>query len=232
MTEYNGLINQPGRGPSPSVSTGTVDLKEAGIAELSYRWRGKTYRQSLAPSDIITRGRRIEGRNRAMVAAYLVWRYGNRCFFSTPVCIMGGLPFANPQSADFDHVDGNRLNHQLGNLRLACNPCNSRMERERLLQWKSSAHTLPHDERKHLPLTQADLQSDTVKLNVDLFPLYEKWLEDNAPQSVKNAIHQAALYLKRKTGHGSSETTRRYLNDLSSGDDSPFIIEEGRVRKR
>lgn len=145
---------------------------------------------------------------------------------------MGGKPFAHPESADFDHFDGNRRNHKLGNLRLACNPCNSRMERERLLQWKSSTRTLGVGERKHLPLSDAQITSDTVRLNVDLFELYETWLSDNSPKSVKDAIHEGALYLKRKTGHGSSETTRRYLNDLTSGEKSPFTVEGGKVRKR
>lgn len=213
----------------PNVSGDSTDLRELGIVEVSYFWKGQTVRQFLAPDDVITRAKRIEGRNRALVAAYLVWRDGNRCYFRSPVCVMGDAPFRRPESADFDHEDGDRLNHRPRNLRLACNPCNSYMERQRHLQWKRPHRTLPPAVREK---PAVEITSDTVAINIDVFPVYQKWLGDNCPMSVKEAIHGSVLYLREKTGHGSSESNRRYLNDLTTGKDSPFVVEENRVRKR
>lgn len=186
----------------------------------------------LAPSDIITGAKRIEGRNRAIVAAYLVWRDGNRCAIHSPLCIMGANAFEVPSSADFDHIDGNRLHHRLRNLRLACNPCNSKEERAHLLQWKRASSTLPPDVREKPGLTAVEITTDTIRINVDVFPVYQRWLGENAPTTVKQAIHEPVLYLREKTGHGSSESNRRYLNDLTTGEKSPFVVEENRVRKR
>ena len=55
---------------------------------------------------------------RAFTAAYLVLKYGNRCFHRTEYCFMGDQPFEHPERANFDHIDGNNHNHTLGNLRV------------------------------------------------------------------------------------------------------------------
>lgn len=134
----------------PSVSTGTYAAKDfvdsfnikpdAPLWEpskdrfmVSIRWKGNTLTKELGPEDwMAPRSKeRIESPiSRLFTATYLVLRDGNRCAPRTEFCIMGAQPFEHPESANFDHMDGDRHHHELKNLRLSCQTCNSH------LQWK------------------------------------------------------------------------------------------------
>lgn len=70
-----------------------------------------------------------------------------------------------------------------------------------------------------------------VQINVELFPRFQAWVWEEIiqrpPVKVKHAIHAGAMYLRRSFGHGSSTTTRKWLNDLTS-EEGPFEVWESK----
>lgn len=211
--------------PLPSVSTGT-SLSEVQLYHVTITWRGKRETRLFGPDDLASLRDRIDNpRMRLYVAGYLILRDGNRCSIRSPFCIQGEAPFEHPESADFDHINGNRKDHHLRNLRLACPRCNTH------LQWKQKAAATSSQIRERKGDGLLDELPEVVRTNRANRPVYERWLADNSPMSVYDAIYAGARYLQEKHGNGSPQATRNYLKTVTAGNNPPFIIEEGRVRK-
>jgi len=79
-------------------------------------------------------GDKIEGKRREVAAEVFRMKGWLGCRIRSPLCSMGDQPFESLIHADFDHIDGDRLNHRLGNLQPACHSCNSHKQKH---QWKS-----------------------------------------------------------------------------------------------
>ena len=216
--------------PHPSVSTATIP---AGMSQeffnVSIVWKGKRLERMLGPDDRMAPAskERIESPiMRAFTAAYLVLKYGNRCFHRTEYCFMGDQPFEHPERANFDHIDGNNHNHALGNLRLSCQSCNSH------LQWKQKlAPSSGGLERK----IGSDVP-EVVRINMENRPLYKKLLGEYIDLHQEISVYDAKFRLARKlqemTESGSPQACENYLKTLTAGDDAPFVAFEGKVRKR
>ncbi len=174
-----------------------------------------------------------------MTVDYLVKRDGNaRCQIRSEYCIMGENEFKEPIHATIDHKDGDKLNHRLKNLRLACQPCNSHWQK---FQWKrKQAATYSHLRKKErkvgvLSETQKEKSSSEIKINIDNYPIFCRWLKDSIEVShkisVKEAISAGAKYMRKKTGHGSPQSARNYL-DMETSSEGSYDIIEGYVLKR
>ena len=219
--------------PRPFVSTVSSDMRAAGVAEITYYYNGKAFRAWLGPSDIVTRAKKIEGKARYMVAAYLCWLSGNRCAIGSAFCSMGDSPFAEPASADFDHINGNNRDHSLKNLRLACHSCNSHAQQEQTLQWKRNAvaSTVATTKIEKPAAVVLPTGYAPIDLNVDLYPAYSKMVDEGLKIAngipLEDAIYRFARELHKAYGHGAWQTTRGYLKVLTTGDDAPYYVEEG-----
>jgi hypothetical protein len=94
----------------------------------------------------------------------------------------------------------------------------------------------PSETGERAPAMPIDIEraSAEVRINVDNFPLYEKLLTDELNEkhsvSVHDAIFRFARKLREKTGHGSPQATRNYLNTLTAGEDALFETAENMVR--
>lgn len=229
----------------PSVSTGTFierviedakDLRKAGIAEITITWNGKAFSTVVTPDTILSYTTRIRGKLRAVGAAYLVWRDGNKCSIRSPFCSMGQQPFADPVHASFDHIDGINTHNQAHNLRLSCISCDSHIQNEQRLQWKRDVTAAPDrtGERESLA-TALPIEID---LNVRIFPRYERWLDENLKAAhgipLDEAIFTATREIRRELGHGAHQTIRGYLQVLTTGPDAPYYVdgETKRVLRR
>lgn len=229
--------------PRPYVSTGaterfiesclTTTPEKEGLFTVSIDWKGKRISRLMGPDDVASGGDRIEaGKLRESSAEYLVRRDGNQCSIQSGFCEMGKQPFARPSSANFDHIDGNKRNHKLRNLRLACHSCNSH------LQWKQKLGVASSQMGERASGTRIDLEdaSAEVRINMGNRPLYRKLLEDFIQEhkeiSVYNAKYLLARKLQEQTGHGSPQACANYLKTLTAGDDSVYQVLESKVRKR
>lgn len=218
--------------PLPYVSTGTIE-EDLGLREVVYFWRGKTHRQTLDGDSLASYTDRIDNeRLRIVSAAYLILKYGNHCTIRSALCTQGEAPFEHPESADFDHINGNSKDHRLRNLRLACHSCNSH------LQWKQKSVPVSSQIREREPTGTTSIETGEIptvlRINMGNRPLYEKWLNDHTNPEVLtyDAIYEAARYLQEQNGHGSPQACRNYLKTLTAGKNPPYVIAEDHVRKR
>jgi hypothetical protein len=201
---------------APYVSTGTIeqqfvnslnlnpDLKAEGILTFSYLWKNKTLTVTLGPGDLASYGDDIEaGRLRYQSAIYLTLRDGNRCVIANPsFCIMGIQPFEHPEKADFDHIDGNRRNHKLKNLRLSCHPCNSHQQK---FQWKRDVGATSTLETK----TESHPSSAETERSLAMRPRWLSWLRgtlDGKDAPIKKGDSISASELARRAPRAIART--------------------------
>lgn len=143
----------------------------------------------------------------------LIDRDGNRCAFegctSTP-------PF------HIHHKYHDTWNWRIRDLQLMCEHHDSSLN-----QAAGQSKGREREGEKMVAVDVDEAASMEVILAVDLFPLYRGWLWDRilAGETVtkKAAIYDGAMYLKDRRGYGSSQTTRRYLNELTAKG-GPFML--------
>src|SRR5437879_6780451 len=66
-----------------------------------------------------------------------------------------------------------------------------------------------------------ETRSLEIQIQEELFPRYRAWILEKLLKShltVKDAISGGAMFLKKTWGHGSSDTTREWLNELCSSE--------------
>jgi len=71
-------------------------------------------------------------------------------------------------------------------------------------------------------------RSMEIRIQEELFPRYRAWLLETLNRdghlTVKDAISGGAMWLKRNFGHGSSDTTREWLNELANPLEGEFEV--------
>ena len=71
-------------------------------------------------------------------------------------------------------------------------------------------------------------RSMEIRIQEELFPRYRAWLLETLNReghlTVKDAISGGAMWLKRTFGHGSSDTTREWLNELANPLEGEFQV--------
>lgn len=68
---------------------------------------------------------------------------------------------------------------------------------------------------------KAEPRSLEIQIQEELFPRYRAWVLEKLLKghlTVKDAIAGGAMFLKKTWGHGSSDTTREWLNELCSSE--------------
>ena len=67
-----------------------------------------------------------------------------------------------------------------------------------------------------------------IRIQEELFPRYRAWILETLNRqghlTVKDAISGGAMWLKRTFGHGSSDTTREWLNELANPLEGEFQV--------
>ena len=71
-------------------------------------------------------------------------------------------------------------------------------------------------------------RSMEIRIQEELFPRYRAWILETLNReghlTVKDAISGGAMWLKRTFGHGSSDTTREWLNELANPLEGEFQV--------
>ena len=99
-------------------------------------------------------------------------------------------------------------------------------------------------ERENVPrgdttLTPAQVTAApaVLKLNIDLYPVFCRYLRDRISQDprheviAKDFISDAAKYMRKQTGHGSPQAARNYL-DMETSTEGEYDVVEGVIRPR
>lgn len=140
----------------------------------------------------------------------------------------------------YEHLDNNPRHSEIENIVIACQSCNLKkrqnpdleimaMEKRQLNQKMNLSY-----ERDNLELEGPTL-SPEMDVNRQNFEITHQYLKEivtiDGSIEVKDAINSSAMLCNKKTGHGSSVATRRYVDMLCSRE-GPFMIQENDAKKR
>lgn len=118
-----------------------------------------------------------------------------------------------------NHLGQGPLAHWLDNEVVTHWVCNNREDKQHAKRHSS------HKERERDSGAGAQQLPAEIDLNVRLYPRYERWLSENVPCPVDEAIFRATREIWKEKGHGAHQTLRGYLSSLTVGDDAPFWID-------
>ncbi len=164
---------------------------------------------------------------------YLLKRDGAKCFYCND-------PFvSNPDIRDlkptFDHLDNNPKNNDKQNLVLCHWKCNqlkkTYTDYQILAQEKIRESAVSFDSLSESEATAPIPASKEIDLNVAMKKLTWEYIQDRLVRQGKPALNyndtadSVAFIFWQKTGHGSSQSIKRYLNEFSSSA-APFRREE------
>ncbi len=155
---------------------------------------------------------RARGRQYRLLREVLWQKQSHRCFYQFPGCTGTNDAIA--------HKDHNPDNWDPDNIAASCKHCNGVLSNKG--RRKSGVAISIVRERNSPGGLETNPSTMAIAINQLLFPRYKDWLAreifkiTDTPVTVKNAIHGGAMYLRNKWGYGSSTTTRKYLDDLTS----------------
>ena len=164
----------------------------------------------------------------------LIQRDGPNCFY----CNLPFNPADRLMRRTYDHLDNNKTHNDMQNLVLAHFFCNEKkrhnaeyqiMAREKLRLNELSAfeglrvcEILEHDRKE----TEKVIDINVTFRKITKTYIESRLIEQGVPAlSLKDTKHSVAYIMQEKTGHGSSQTAARYIDDLCSSA-GPFAFEE------
>jgi hypothetical protein len=150
---------------------------------------------------------------------------GFRCFYCK-----GEL---EPDNYVYDHLNDNRHDNRIENLVLSCQSCNIKkissfdikiLAKEKLKENEDKNFV---GEKIRLPDTSPHQVSTEIEINVSNYQITEQYLTEriNTDGSLpyNEALNSAAFLCKTKTGHGSQQSIRNYI-DLLTSEAGPFQV--------
>jgi hypothetical protein len=133
----------------------------------------------------------------------------------------------------YEHLDNNPKHSNIENLVLACQSCNVKkkddfdmqlLALEKLKQNQNSNFVYERENE-----TQTEF-SNEIDINIQNFEITCQYLAEiiqtDGSIEYKDAVSSAAMLCKKKTGHGSTQSVREYINMLTSREGSFEIIKD------
>ncbi len=137
----------------------------------------------------------------------------------------------------YEHLDDNPMHSTVENIVLACQSCNVKKKNDFDMQFLALEKKKQNEgsnfvcERENERTTF----SNEIEINKQNFDLTQQYLteiiETDGSLEYKDAVNSVAMLCKKKTGHGSTQSVREYLNMLASRE-GPFEIVKNDEKKR
>lgn len=153
---------------------------------------------------------------------YLLRRDGPNCFY----CHLPFDTMNHELKRTFDHLDNNPKNNEKENLVLCHWKCNQLKktypEYQVMAQNKAHENRISFEPLGESETTSPKSASKEIDLNVALKKLTYEYLQERLVRQAKPALnyndtaHSISYIFWERTGHGSSETVKRHLNDFCS----------------
>ena len=137
------------------------------------------------------------------------------------------------------HHTKSRTLHVARTLTPACHKHNSRHGPPKSWAGSGSSERIEREKFPREPetLTPGEIAAApaVLKLNIDLYPVFCRYLRDRIGQEkelqAKSFVSDAAKYMRKQTGHGSKQSAQNYM-DLETSSEGDFDVVEGVIRPR
>ena len=129
----------------------------------------------------------------------------------------------------WEHLDCNREHNVIDNLVLACITCNNKKPHDFDMQILAMDKLHENENRMYMreKIQGKNNQSSEIEINVSNFEIAKLWLikeiDTNIVVEFSKALDSISYECRERTGHGSQQSVRNYINTLTS-ESAPFEI--------
>jgi len=140
----------------------------------------------------------------------------------------------------YEHLDDNRHHNNIENIALAHQSCNVKKIKDFDMQIKAQEKLKQNEEmclseRKLEDKTGNERYSSEISINTENYSFTEQYISEHVGTDgsmlYSDALNSITFLCKKRTGHGSDQAVRRYLNQLTCKE-SPFMISKNDEGKR
>jgi len=148
-------------------------------------------------------------------------------------CWYCNVDFLSLSDFVYEHLNCQRTDNRVDNLVLACVTCNNKKPHDIDMQIQASDKLHQNEKlmymRENTHNKMDRKQSNEITINVSNFEIAKLFLIRNNPISFVEALDSISYLCREKTGHGSQQSVRNYINTLTSVV-APFeiIMEHGK----
>lgn len=159
-------------------------------------------------------------------------------------CFYCHYDFKNIEECWLEHLDDDRTNNTPDNIVFTCRRCNVKKQHDESMRVQAREKLRVNQmmnyvrDWKELQKIQKE-SSESVVINQSNCDTTVQWLEERLPLGssntvlLKTAVDTITFECKDKTGHGSQQSIRNYIDYLtSSAPKAPFEIFKGEDNKR
>jgi len=138
----------------------------------------------------------------------------------------------------YEHLDNNPMHSTVENIVLACQSCNVKKKNDSDMQILALEKKRLNEISNFVCEREKDTDrefSNEIEINKQNFEITQQYLteiiETDGSIEYKDAVNSVAMLCKKKTGHGSTQSVREYLNMLASRE-GPFELIKDDKKKR
>ena len=139
----------------------------------------------------------------------------------------------------FDHLDDNRFHNEIENLALSCQSCNVKKANSIELKIIAQEKRKKNEEMALNYMEDATASENLpseIEINKALYNFTKQYIYErvNTDGSIPcaDALNEIVYLCQEKFGHGSEQTVRRYINQLTCGVADYQVIRDGKNNKQ
>ncbi len=125
----------------------------------------------------------------------------------------------------WEHLDDNRKHNVIDNLVFACRTCNNKKPHDIDMQLIAQEKLRDNLKRNYMReiINTKNKQTSEIEIGCTNFEIAEIFLHKNVPIEFTEALNSITYECKKKTGYGSQQSVRNYIDSLCSST-APFEI--------
>ncbi len=138
----------------------------------------------------------------------------------------------------YEHLDNNPMHSTVENIVLACQSCNVKKKNDYDMQILALEKKRQNEVSNFVCVREKDRGGEflsEIDINTTNFEIAQQYLTEIIQTDgfieYKEAVPSIAMLCKIKTGHGSTQSVREYINMLTSRE-GPFLIIKNDEKKR
>jgi len=125
----------------------------------------------------------------------------------------------------WEHLDDNRKHNVMDNLVFACRRCNNKKPHDIDMQLIAQDKLQDNIKSNYMReiISTKNKQTSEIEISVTNFDIAEIFLHKNVPIEFTQALNSITYECKKKTGYGSQQSVRNYIDSLTSST-APFEV--------